>query len=101
MGQPQRTMGYPTVGTQAGHLDTGEVAESRLRGNSYLALQHISCEFRGGVLTLRGRLPTFYLKQVALAAVALVEGVERIDDQIEVVAPPTETSRARDGGRKP
>jgi hypothetical protein len=38
------------------------------------------------VLTLRGRLPTYYLKQMALAAVAAVEGVRRIDDRVEVAA---------------
>src|SRR5690242_16624450 len=89
MDQPQRTTSYPTAGAQAHHLDTGELAENRLRASAYLALQHISCEFRAGVLTLRGRLPSYCLRQVALAAVALVEGVQRIDDQIEVVhAPP-------------
>jgi osmotically-inducible protein OsmY len=67
--------------------ETGELAESRLRRSAYLALQQLSCEFRAGVLTLRGRLPSYYLKQVALAVVTPVEGVERIDDQIEVAAP--------------
>jgi osmotically-inducible protein OsmY len=95
MDEPQRTMAYSRAGTQAHQLDAGELAESRLRGNAYLALQHLSCDFRAGVLTLRGRLPSYYLKQVALTAVALVEGVERIDDQIEIVTPPTEPSRAR------
>ena len=47
-------------------------------------MQHLSCAFRAGVLTLRGRLPSYYLKQVALAVVATVEGVERINDQVEV-----------------
>jgi osmotically-inducible protein OsmY len=64
--------------------ETGKLAESRLRRSAYLALQHLSCEFRGGVLTLRGRVPSYYLKQVALAVVATVEGIQRIDDQLEV-----------------
>jgi osmotically-inducible protein OsmY len=95
----QRTMEYPAPGTQSRHLDTSELAERRLRGRGYPALQCITCDFRSGVLTLRGQLPTYYLKQVALAAVAAVEGVERIDDQIEVATPPTEPSRARRGAR--
>src|SRR5262249_59873266 len=66
--------------------ETGEPAESRLRRSGYLALQHLSCEFRAGVLTLRGRLPTCYLNQVALAVVGTVEGIQRIDDQLEVAA---------------
>jgi CheY-like chemotaxis protein len=64
-----------------------EAAESRLRGNAYLALKNISCEWRDGVLTLRGSLPSYYLKQMARVAVANVEGVERINDEIEVVGP--------------
>jgi hypothetical protein len=66
------------------HSPTREMAESRLRRSAYPALKDLSCDFRAGVLTLRGFLPSYYLKQVALAAVAKVEGVERINDQVEV-----------------
>lgn len=68
------------------HSPTREMAEACLRHSAYLALKDLSCEFRGGILTLRGRLPSYYLKQVALAVVAKVDGVERINDQVEVGA---------------
>ena len=64
------------------------LARSRLRGNPYPALKDIACEYRAGTLTLRGRLPSFYLKQRAQEAVARIEGVERIDNRIEGVVPP-------------
>jgi osmotically-inducible protein OsmY len=64
--------------------NVAERAESRLRCNSYLALRNVSCEYREGVLTLRGCLPTYYLKQVAQAAVDHLEGVHRIVNEIEV-----------------
>jgi osmotically-inducible protein OsmY len=64
--------------------DIAERAESCLRCNSYLALQNVCCEYRDGILTLRGRLPTYYLKQMAQAAVARVEGLGRIVNEIEV-----------------
>ena len=64
-----------------------EGAESRLRHNGYLALRNISCEHREGVLTLRGSLPTYYLKQVAQEVVSGVQGVRWVDNQIEVLAP--------------
>ncbi len=64
-----------------------EWAESRLRQNAYLALKNISCEFHDGVLTLQGCVPTYYLKQVAQEVVAPVEGVERVENRIEVLAP--------------
>ncbi len=63
-----------------------EGAEIRLRGNSYLALKNVSCEYREGVLTLRGCLPSYYLKQMAQTAVARLDGVQRIDNLIEVIA---------------
>jgi hypothetical protein len=70
-----------------------ELAEGRLRGKPYLALRNLSCDCRGGVLVLRGRLPTYYLKQVAQEAVARLEGVERIDNQIQVVTPANPSRR--------
>ena len=65
-----------------------ERAEQRLRSNAYLALKNITCEFRQGTLVLRGQLPTYYLKQVASAAVADLDGVEQVINQIEVVSSP-------------
>jgi osmotically-inducible protein OsmY len=61
-----------------------EDAENRLRKNAYLVLRNISCEFRAGILILRGCLPTYYLKQIAQSVVSGVASVERIDNQIEV-----------------
>jgi osmotically-inducible protein OsmY len=66
---------------------TADLAERCLRSNSYLALKNISCDWLDGVLVLRGCLPTYYLKQIAQEAVAPLEGVERIDNQIQVVTP--------------
>ena len=63
-----------------------EVAEDHLRRSGYLALRDISCEVREGVARMQGRLPTYYLKQVAQAIVAEVEGVDAVINQIEVTA---------------
>ena len=65
-------------------MEIGELAESRLRSNSYLSLRNVSCDYHAGVLTLRGCLPTYYLKQMAQEVVAGVEGAEQISNQIEV-----------------
>jgi osmotically-inducible protein OsmY len=78
------------VDSPPAHLRTvAERAESRLRSNPYLALKNVSCEYHAGVLTLRGCLPTYYLKQIAQTAVARLDGVERIVNDIEVVSPPS------------
>ena len=62
------------------------LAQARLHKNPYPALKRVSCEFRDGSLILRGCLPTFFLKQMAQAAVAELAGVDRIDNRIEVVS---------------
>jgi hypothetical protein len=62
-----------------------ERAESELRRNAYVALKNIGCEYHEGVLTLHGCLPSYYLKQLAQEAVARVNGIVRIDNQIAVV----------------
>jgi hypothetical protein len=64
------------------------VAERALRSGPYPALKRLSCDYRGGVLVLRGCLPTYYLKQMAQEVVApLVQGVGRLDNRIQVVPP--------------
>lgn len=62
-----------------------DLAEKRLQSNPYLALKNVSCEYSDGVLTLRGRLPTYYLRQIAQAAVSGMDGVRAVVDCIEVV----------------
>ena len=70
-----------------------DLAERCLRSNPYLALKNVSCDLLDGVLVLRGCLPTYYLKQIAQEAVASLEGVERIDNQIRVVTPAFRSGR--------
>jgi osmotically-inducible protein OsmY len=64
-----------------------EEAESRVRGEPYLALDDVSCVYSDGVLALCGCVATGSLKRIAEAMVARVKGVERIQNEIEVVAP--------------
>ena len=75
----------PVTPTRTPRPGPEEWAEGRLRRNPYLALRNVSCDCRGGVLVLRGRLPSYYLKQVAQEAVVRLEGVQGVENQIEVV----------------
>ena len=61
-----------------------EAAKRRLRRDMYLFNKQISCEYYEGVLILRGCVPSYYLKQVAQALVADVEGVQDVDNKIQV-----------------
>jgi osmotically-inducible protein OsmY len=60
-------------------------AKQRLGGTSYQFLRFVDCCFQNGVLTLRGRVPSFYLKQMAQSVLANLEGVDRIDNRVDVV----------------
>jgi osmotically-inducible protein OsmY len=76
----EKAMSISTT-TQQG---VNEYVKDRLWDNPYRALRTISWDYRDGVLTLNGRLPTFYLKQMAQAAVARVAGIEHVVNRIEV-----------------
>ena len=62
-------------------------AHSRLRNSGYHELRLVSCDFHEGVLTLRGQVSSFYLKQVAQELIRRLDGAEEINNHLEVVAP--------------
>ena len=62
-------------------------AVDRLRRSGDLALSDVSCDARDDVIYLRGRLPSYSLKQSAQAVATEVEGVRRVVNRIEVIAP--------------
>jgi osmotically-inducible protein OsmY len=72
----------PTIETP---LDVTNRVRNQLLDNPYRALRRVEWDYRDGVLTLTGRLPSYYLKQLAQVAVAGVAGVEQVVNQIEVV----------------
>ena len=58
-----------------------------LQDASYYSLRRISCEFHEGILFLRGRVPSYYLKQVAQEIIRKIDGVEEIANRLEVAEP--------------
>ena len=62
------------IGTKARPAEAaiGRLVEGVLRRSGYLALRDVSCVAVGQALYLRGRLPSYYLKQVAQESVASV-----------------------------
>src|SRR5437764_12941686 len=67
-----------------GHRARGQ---ARFRRSGYLALRDVTCVARDGVVHLHGCLPTYYLKQVAQSVASEIEGVLRVSNHIEVLAP--------------
>lgn len=71
-------------------LRPGEVARTakdRLNRNPYPAIRDISCVCDRGVLVLRGRVSSYYHKQIAQEAVSGVDGVSQVVNDIEVRGP--------------
>jgi len=61
-------------------------AADRLRKSAYTILRGVSCEYDEGRLVLRGRLPSFFHKQLAQVTVAGLANVSQVVNQIEVMA---------------
>ena len=66
--------------------DVTELARERFRTSSHPALRAISCEYDKGVLRLRGRLSSFYHKQLAQEAVVNISGVTKVENEVVVAA---------------
>ena len=64
-------------------------AHRKLSALAFPQLKTIVCEFHEGNLTLRGKVNSFFLRQMAYAAVKHVAGVEEVCDRLEVVHPRT------------
>ena len=56
----------------------------KLQSSTFVSIRNLSCESNDGVVILRGCVPTFYIRQVALALVMNVPGVLHVDDHIVV-----------------
>jgi len=70
-------------------------AKEQLGQSGYLALRDVTCVASDGVVTLHGRLPSYYLKQVAQEITLGVEGVRHVVNRIEVLAPAGRAPLAR------
>ena len=59
-------------------------AAAELRRSSYAAVRRVVCDFRDGVLTLTGRVPNYYQKQIAQTLIQFrIQGVA-IRNELEV-----------------
>ncbi|MCL4853785.1 MAG: BON domain-containing protein [Bryobacteraceae bacterium] len=78
-------MHAPAFSSSSAHfLKIEDAAKECLRNSPYRALRRIACECRQGTLVLKGRLATFYHKQLAQEAVARVQGIKRVINEIDV-----------------
>jgi hypothetical protein len=60
-------------------------ARDRIARHPHLVVQRIWCEYSEQTLFLHGHVPSFYLKQLAQTAVAGLDGVDQVVNEIEVL----------------
>jgi osmotically-inducible protein OsmY len=63
-----------------------EAVHRQLKASSHNYLRCIQCAYDEGVLTLRGRVPSFYLKQSLQTVVSKIDGVRQIVNLVDVAA---------------
>jgi len=96
--EPHAAFNIPTVRTEKreGSVDLTadaavEVAGDRLRATGYPGLRHVACSFYEGRLILRGRVTSFFYKQLAQEVLRALPGKQSILNQVEVVENGTKT----------
>ena len=80
-----------TSRTENGHIDADAItvirAVRRLREHPHFRgrASAVELDFYQGTMILKGRLPSFYLKQLLQEALRDIDGVETIDNRVDVV----------------
>jgi len=62
----------------------GQLAHAALCRSGYGPLADVQCDFEKGVLVLQGRVPSYYLKQMAQTLVTQLGEISHIDNRLEV-----------------
>ena len=70
------------------HKTLAERVDSAITTSPYLAGRSLRFETDGGRVILQGMVKSYFQKQMAQEVVRRVEGVERIDNHLEVTWPP-------------
>ena len=70
-----------------GNCPLAECVERALRATGYGSLRGVEVTARERMVILKGRVPSYYLKQVAQAAALAVPGGHQIRNDLEVERP--------------
>jgi len=63
-------------------------AHARLRHSPYVPLRNVQCSLFDGVLILWGRVPSYYLKQIAQSLVLGMPAVREVRNELRVCPSP-------------
>ena len=88
-----------TVPVVTQNLEDGRLAarvERALRATGYASLRSVAVSANAGVVIILGRVPSYFLKQIAQATALAVPGLQQIQNRLDVVSP---KQHCRDEGR--
>jgi hypothetical protein len=60
-------------------------AQARLEASPFLPLRRLRCDGNADEVTIRGRVPTAYLKELSAMLVRSIDGVRRVTNEVEVL----------------
>ena len=66
-------------------LSAAAEAQCRLQNSPYPSHRRLRCSFRAGVLIVQGRVSSYYLRQMAMALLADLDGVDQFVDRVVVI----------------
>ena len=81
-GRPALT---PAVESRTTDERIADEARRRLCRSSHFHLREMTCDSNCGVLSVSGRVPSYYLKQVVQSSLTGIDGVEQIVNDVDVV----------------
>lgn len=75
----------PRIDGKAACGSLADAARQLLRSSLYCEVRALTCEQHGGVLTLSGKVSSWYRKQVAQEIIRRLPGIEKIKNCVEIV----------------
>lgn len=86
-GEPVLTTIQRTRRREDNSKDVGMQVRRALQRHPYRLLRTLFVEYEKGVVVLRGRLPSYYQKQLAQEAMRGIDGVTHVVNEVEVSPP--------------
>ena len=74
------------IPSQKEKLETEAAVEAKFRQSPHWDFGDVTCHFFEGVLTLRGQVRSYYVKQMAQELIRPIPAVEQIDNRLQVVS---------------
>lgn len=74
----------PVAGGTVARTEVHQAVESQLQRSPYRALRFVACQIHEGTAVLTGKVPSFFLKQMAQHLVGQTQGVKRVRNELSV-----------------